>query len=368
MVSLYVGLRFPEVIHNKYERFAVNNVLLSSNCVSLKMEIAKKVKISTENIQLIYCGRPISDGQSLESQGVKPGVTIHAMHRAALKIDRSAEVNEERPNLTPEQKRRIVMQFQTLQNSHFHRISRPEILQEILQEYPAFHSNLGALSFLRDPVLLSSMQDPDNLEKISENYSILLEAAPFIAKVLKKKEEKTKSTDAQPELFAGDDQLSDSSSSSDSLLPSPSTSNNPRRITRQQLVSALAMASNSNSSRNSLSNIAQRNLDQNAAAEASEQNPAPGPSSNSGSYRMISTSMLNDVLSRISSGATTSQPSATASTEPAQAVPAPAQQYTAELQRMREMGLLDDQVNLQALQLCNGDVEAAINLVFSDEL
>lgn len=297
---------------------------------------------------MIYCGKPISDALSLESQSIKPGCTIHAMQKVPK------EEPPQKVSISTEQKQRIVAQFQTFLSSNFQRISRPEVLQEILDEYPGFHSNLGALAFLRDPILLSSMQDPENIEKILENYSILVEAAPFIAKVLKGAEKSKK--DASTEVYTGDDQ-SDSSSGSESPLPTNPDRSTPRRITRQQLGAALALAEYT--SRNSLSNIAQRNLDENA--EGSEQNPAPGPSSGSRS-RPISTSMLNDVLARINP-----TPGTPAGATDAPQIP-PAQQYAAELQRMREMGFLDDQVNLQALQLCNGDVETAINLVFSDEL
>ncbi|XP_026461799.1 ubiquitin-like protein 7 [Ctenocephalides felis] len=36
-----------------------------------------------------------------------------------------------------------------------------------------------------------------------------------------------------------------------------------------------------------------------------------------------------------------------------------------QLNRMRELGLTDDAINLQALVICNNDVQAAINLVLS---
>lgn len=39
------------------------------------------------------------------------------------------------------------------------------------------------------------------------------------------------------------------------------------------------------------------------------------------------------------------------------------QRYAAELQTMREMGLTEESSNLQALILCNGNVEAAVTLV-----
>lgn len=40
-------------------------------------------------------------------------------------------------------------------------------------------------------------------------------------------------------------------------------------------------------------------------------------------------------------------------------------QLAQQMQQMRELGLTDDAVNLQALQLAQGNVHAAVDLVFS---
>lgn len=39
--------------------------------------------------------------------------------------------------------------------------------------------------------------------------------------------------------------------------------------------------------------------------------------------------------------------------------------FRTQLDHMHEMGLLDDALNVRALLICSGDVNAAINLVFS---
>lgn len=40
--------------------------------------------------------------------------------------------------------------------------------------------------------------------------------------------------------------------------------------------------------------------------------------------------------------------------------------WTAQLQQMRDLGILDDAAAIQALEIANGDVQQAVNLIFSD--
>ena len=40
--------------------------------------------------------------------------------------------------------------------------------------------------------------------------------------------------------------------------------------------------------------------------------------------------------------------------------------WTAQLQQMHDLGILDDAVAIQALEIANGDVQQAVNLIFSD--
>lgn len=101
-----------------------------------------------------------------------------------------------------------------------------------------------------------------------------------------------------------------------------------------------------------------------------------------GSSGLISNSMFTNALSQalISSGntATSSNASTPSSTTSSTTNPATAaatnlpgssdnlsERYANELQMMREMGLFEDLINIQALAISNGDVEAAINLVLS---
>lgn len=87
---------------------------------------------------------------------------------------------------------------------------------------------------------------------------------------------------------------------------------------------------------NSLSNIADRSTDDEEMATTSNTTPSSRTSSLSGT---------------IDPGTSSVQSSGNS------------QRYIAELQTMREMGLTEESSNLQALIMCNGNVEAAVTLV-----
>lgn len=200
-------------------------------------------------------------------------------------------------------------------------------------------------------------------------------------------------------MFADEDSLSDSSSSSDGSDGSPNQANDIRQISREQLTAALMQAGAA--SRNSLSNISQRN-NQAAVAAAAATTDDAGPSTSqsmhttpstsastssatavaSGSSGGITSSLLGDALSHAlgqvmpsmggvgqsappPAAADVSMASETSESGQSGQSSSLHERYASELVVMQEMGLNDQQMNLQALEVTNGDVEAAINLVFS---
>lgn len=241
----------------------------------------------------------------------------------------------------------------------------------VVDEYPEFHTNLGAYAILRDSILVQPMSVLESATRIAKEYPILIHSAEFVTKALRDHFAANKPNfyqNAQP----SEDSLSDSSSSeSDSPMVSPNQrSGDIRQISRDQLSQALLLAGSA--SLNSLSNIAQRNASTSQATSASVPSTSSTSASTSASG-LISNSMFSNALSQAlmstnSSSATPNPPSATQSqpsNEPAAANENLAERYVNELQTMHEMGLFDDLVNIQALTVSNGDVEAAINLVLS---
>lgn len=218
------------------------------------------------------------------------------------------------------------------------------MLSRILKLYPAIRDDLGALAILRDPILLSSMKSPENFQVISKQYPIFIEAASSIADILHKLD----STKARAPEFE-DSESSSSSSSSEDLTANNNNNNNEnyntRPITQQQLAEALAYVAGAafRSSQQSTQSTESREPMELTTEQAESQDTAVSGSGNNAT--------------------TTEQHPQSVEQEGSQEESR--SRYTQELIQMREMGLIDEAVNLQALLICNGDLEAAINLVFS---
>lgn len=249
------------------------------------------------------------------------------------------------------------------------------------------------MSILKDPILLSNLQNPDTVRKLSQHHRVLIEASETIVKALKTA--KSLTDPSPPPIPANIDELSDSSSSSGSENNSPqaSNSNMARRITQEYLRQSIATAQG----RNSLANISQRNLNQGSSGS----NPI-SPSTSSGSvpagHRFISSSMfmnaMNEVL--LANRRSSTNPAATDAPQE-ETVPAPAPEdepaeipaededrmeedrsaqderdvemirgFQNQLQQMEDMGLRNKVQNVQALMVCNGNLEAAVNLVLAE--
>lgn len=262
---------------------------------------------------------------------------------------------------------------------HFQKTIRPELMKQILEAYPEFHTNLGAYAILRDSILIQSMAEYDTAKTIAKQYPILIHSAQFVTKLLR--ENLTSNT---PNLVQNVQPIEDSDSSSsesDSPTVSPNRSGDIRQISRDQLTQALLLAGSA--STNSLSNIAQRNQSQTSTSSqqstSSASAIAPATATAPSSASLISTSMFTNALSQALNAAgntgpspqsTAAQPNPAASANPNPLnLPASnenhAERYATELQTMREMGLFEELINIQALVVSNGDVEAAINLVLS---
>lgn len=260
-------------------------------------------------------------------------------------------------------------------------------MKQVLEAYPEFHTNLGAYAILRDSILIQSMTDYETAKTIAKQYPILIHSAEFVTKLLREHLTANKPNLIQ-NVQPAEDSMSDSSSSeSDSPTVSPNQrSGDIRQISRDQLTQALLLAGTS--STNSLSNIAQRNQSQTSTSalpstsSASASSTGPTTMSAPSSANLISSSILSNALSQALNGTGTGTAasgaltqSTSAQSNPAPAVPNPlnlpgsnenlGDRYAAELKTMREMGLSEEMINIQALVVSNGDVEAAINLVLS---
>lgn len=268
------------------------------------------------------------------------------------------------------------------------KISRPEVAKMIFDEHPELQKDVVAMSILKDPILLSNLQNPETVRKVAQHHRVLIEASDTIVKALKTAKNLTESpqvVSVQPMT----DELSDSSSSSSGSernSPQASGSGRGNRITHELLRQSLAAATQG---RNSLSNISRRNL-----AQAGGESNSISPSTSSGSvptgHRFISSSMFMNAMNEVLLANRRANPSVieTPAEEQVQESPAPPPaeeesmeedrdvqdardiemitSFQTQLKQMEDMGLRNKATNIQALMVCNGNLEAAVNLVLAE--
>uniref|UniRef100_A0A2M4BNC7 Putative ubiquitin-like protein 7 n=1 Tax=Anopheles marajoara TaxID=58244 RepID=A0A2M4BNC7_9DIPT len=436
MAIIYLGVHLP---FKPYQKLKLDNFDLNSRTETLRTEAAKLIKgdVAMEEFVFLYCGSQLKKDDTLQSKGIRDGSMIHVIQQR--QEQKSAGSEHQRPFTEADVQEMLVI-WRTVDSSNFQKVRQPEFMKNALDAHPAIRGDLFVLSMLKDPILLSSMQQPETIRRVAEKHRVLIDASRAIVKLLNSKmiSKVNNYHLSAPMDNALDDPLSDSSSS-DENTASPTTSNAPamRRITADQLASALAFAGSgtrSGSGYNSLTNISQRDADNresqqdSTGMEATDQPStssrstgtvaAAGTGETSSTEQRITSSMLMDAISMMfqqrgggssstssslaaagdnspsTSGAASSsratQPAVPAADEPMDTSPATADpatpmgddlgahtqsqhssiaarlgQYRGELELMREMGLADTETNLQALIVCNGNVESAVNLVLS---
>lgn len=226
------------------------------------------------------------------------------------------------------------------------------MLENIIATTPGLSEDPVAIAMIQDPELLVHMSDPDTVRRIAELHPSLAEAANHIAAAVH--EEATTANPNQPGTSSGysyslealsDDEEMDSSSSDGTREGQPLSRNQSySAITSAQLAAALANATNNY--------------------------PSPSASTNS-SASVITNEMFTQAMQQAFASVTPQQQSTntttttTANSETGETLEAIRRRLAPQLQQMREMGLTNDVINVQALQATSGDVQAAIDLVFS---
>lgn len=380
MPFVYLGVHLP---FRSYKKIKVDNFDLDSKTQQLREEASKAISdVPAEEFDFVYCGDLLDNDDILKDKGIENGSMIHLIQRK-----KELPATSESPNFTEADVQEILGVWRTVDSSNFQKVRHPEFMKNVLDANPAIRKDLWALSILKDPILLSSMQQPETIRRVAEKHYILIEASRSIVQLLNSKMISKSATFSPTIESALDDALSDSSSSDDNTSPTTSTgARSARRITADQLASALAFAGSS--SYNSLSNISQRDADNRESTDPISQpsTSAAAPPSNRITPSMFMNALSEVIQSQRRSSSNPNEPEPM-DTSPSTAAPAVAavpdndvgaqtqsqhstleaslSKYRAELDQMREMGLTDTETNLQALIVCNGNVETAINLVFS---
>lgn len=210
---------------------------------------------------------------------------------------------------------------------------------------------------LQDPDLIVHMSDPETVRKIAKQHPSLIEAANYIAAHVHEEaanvnqNQATTSTGYSYSLEAlSDDEEMDSSSSDPPRESQPLTRNSSyNAITAAQLAAAIANATNTNfgspsspaSNLPSTGNVITSEMFSNAMQQAFATSPFGAAFGSAPSTPNVNRNSEEESIENIT------------------------RRLQPQLRQMREMGLTNDAVNVRALQATSGDVQSAIELVFS---
>jgi len=353
MSSIFARINIAE---RKSKVLSLNNIDFSKNVQYLKEEIGRQISFESTKINLIYNGIPLDDATSLE-EAIQPNGFVFCFS----KTNKYEPEKVETP--TEEDKRRVHELFRP-KHIQISIHSRVNILQKILKEYPEFRFNLGAHALIRDSVLFNTVHLPEVIDNLAKHYPIICKAAPFIVETIKKEFKKNTSSSnlSEPttDTTSEDENSLGASSSSERNANETNNGENSRsnQVSRQQLQSALAYA---------------------IAASAPGSNIMPMGNS-SGEASNLTADQVRTQLQRAmetierraeAMHAETTAANDVAMTEESNAddtgdvIPAHyrSHQYAEQLRTMAQMGFLNYEENLTYLNVSNGNIEHAVNLL-----
>ncbi|XP_041369761.1 ubiquitin-like protein 7 isoform X2 [Gigantopelta aegis] len=282
--------------------------------ISLNMDYKWKL----HSFELIYCGQRLKDDRSAETYGIKQGCTVYVLpHQVDLQESESmpdhAGVSE------------VVTALQTaLLNPAYRNIvermlADPETIENILAATPGLDQDPVCISMLQDPELLAILAHQQNISKLLKKHPAFAQAAITIAGAVNQEGSKEGFKTTSGATYSLD-QLSDDD---DEPSASGGSTGGTQAITASQLAAALA-----------------------AATGIHPPPTASRPSTSSGGEsQMISSDFFQQAMLQAQNTATEGQ-----------------------LQQLRDMGIMDENRARQALQVTGGDIQAALELIFEEEM
>ncbi|XP_076162885.1 ubiquitin-like protein 7 isoform X2 [Ptiloglossa arizonensis] len=330
----------------------LNDVNFKTKIKDLKCEIAGRFNLSRESFELIYSGCILEDDLTLEYCGLKSHAMIYVLKKKETETSTLPKYISEDSIL------QLVSVFKSItDNPRF--AKRPEFLSNIISSFPELKEDTIAIAILLNFDLMPHFTDVDTVRRFAKVHPMLVEAVHNIAVAVHEEAHNNATvssnnsvSNSQPTTYSynldnlSDDEemAGDSSQSSDSTQPpNLSTNSSNATIIAAELAAAVSRArvrsfplSNSSSS-------------------------TSGGGTNSG---VITTEMFTQAMQQASAAT----PGLISDPILPPILPPVLPQFTdlqRQLAQMHEMGLQDDTLNIQALQFTNGDVQAAIELVFN---
>ncbi|XP_059475091.1 ubiquitin-like protein 7 [Neocloeon triangulifer] len=306
----------------------LREVSFTGSVQELRSLAAKETSSEPDLINLIYRGLVLRDGNDLSTYGLQTGETVHVFSKSR------PTVNKERPQLTNEEASQIALALKSAAAGirfALSRLNKADIFENVLAAIPGLKEDPVAVSILRDPDLLMLMVDAEVVKRVSKKCPLLAEAVKHLAAE-----------------FA--DHGKNDAANNDDMETEDSPRQGSRQITGNQLAAALASAiSGVNRSRQAPTRLFTPEMLNSALMQAFQSVPSLANSPAVASNQSAPTNTAP------------TPPTAGPSTAP------PAGRWAQELQQMRELGLTDDNLSVQMLEITNGDVQAAVDLIIQSQ-
>nr|SVE85706.1 EOG090X0BNZ [Daphnia pulicaria] len=380
----------------------LENVSGDLSVADLKKYILLKAGLDSQcQLELIYSCRPLKDETTLNTL---ENVDIKMFYATVVKPVEKIQAKK----LNAVEQHQLFLAFraavtnpnfrQTLQNC-----AKPENIQTLVETVPGLAEDEIALSMLQDWELLLHLADPKIVQVLVEKHPALVDAASRMM------------TSVSESLVPGGNQRRRSNSAGwlarslgadleDDIMDEdqpqqPSTSQQANRsaqaainspgLTPAQLAAALnfAIAQNSIRQPSPSTSTSSQQPQQPSLSPGAPQQQSPRPeqsnsrdisrsSSNNGLTPEMFTSALLQAMTQMGGRPNNSNNTASsvASSDTSNTVTESRrgnddarlrEQFDRFLPQMREYGITDDSLSLRALQATNGDVEAALNLIYA---
>jgi len=375
----------PEVVlcHAKPGNLATQRIPTSPGKVAQLLDKAASLASAPgERLVLTYQGHILSPSAALEVP--KGGLVMITV----LPPPPAAPAAPAPVKMTGDEIKRFTIAFgSALKHPAFNKVVRRLVQRDNMDSLaaacPGLSTDLVAQAFLTRPELLLHLIEPETLTKVGEEHPSILEAAHNLAAAVH--EEQSQGAGKEEERSTGGsyylDEMSDEEMDEDgggAAGPSRGqararSSNSFNSITPAQLAQALsAAAGGGGSGRGAPQGFQgfQGVTGLGPAAARSEAGGSSASTSASPSARitsdMFQAAMLQAMTGAGMPGMGASQPGIGQSAAAAPLAQAEtAADFTEQVARMREMGIVDEGLALQALQIMGGDLQAAVDLIFS---
>ncbi|XP_076444318.1 ubiquitin-like protein 7 isoform X2 [Babylonia areolata] len=310
----------------KTRRFDIPLSKLGENSDSLLTEIGKEIGSTENEFEVVYCGQKLDRGMALGTFSLTPQSTLFVF----LKSPPARPMNELSGLQIASEMMPLInkaVQKPNYKRTVDHIMTTPDALQKLLTAVPGLDKDPTAMAMLQDPELLQLLAHRSNVHKVLKMHPMFGAAAVYLAKAVEEEYARDPSRPPRNNVYSLDRMSDDEDEGSQprgAAAPVP-----PPQITASQVAAALAAATASAS-----------------AAHASV--PSSSTGATAGGPVPNASAMLSEFFQQ---RATAAQNSA----------------LEAQLQQLRDMGITDENVARQALTATNGDLQAALEIIFADE-